>query len=241
MENYIEKVGVLIMIDNENNDKNSFVMYKSHWDTLQELPAENLKKVMQAIFSLVDACEMPELDLVERLTFKPIKHDIDLATEKWQKKRNWRKEAGRKGGLAKAENAKAKEPKTSASKKEVDEHFEELWKLYPIKRGKTSVSDATKKKLLEVDVEKMKIAIKRYEDEVSNASFEQSYMNGSTWFNGRYKDYIADDFAYIDRPDEDYDAMKDEFLKVAERVQAEKEIETAIDEPDFLNDDDFNY
>lgn len=78
---------------------------------------------------------------------------------------------------------------------EANEHFDRLWELYPQKRGKSGVSDAKRRALLAVSVDEMGRAIDRYRKEVEGASFERQWLNGSTWFNGRYKDYLDD--AYV--------------------------------------------
>lgn len=76
------------------------------------------------------------------------------------------------------------------SRHEANEHFERLWALYPQKRGKSGVSEAKRRALLKVSVEEMARAIDRYKAEVEAASFERQWLNGSTWFNGRYADYL---------------------------------------------------
>ena len=80
------------------------------------------------------------------------------------------------------------------SKRKVDEHFEELWSMYPSKRGKNQVSDKTKRQLMGVRTEDMRKAIDRYVAEKEAAPYDRQWLNGSTWFNGRYMDYINDDY-----------------------------------------------
>lgn len=84
------------------------------------------------------------------------------------------------------------EPSLQKSKKEANEHFEKLWALYPHKRGKNQVSDKTKRKLLDVSVQAMDAAIKRYVHEVRGT--DRPWLNGSTWFNGRYQDYTEGNY-----------------------------------------------
>lgn len=71
------------------------------------------------------------------------------------------------------------------------ELFERLWKLYPRKKGKSQVSLTTKKKLLKVGEEIMTKAIERYSREVEGKE-EQYILMGSTFFNGRYQDYLEE-------------------------------------------------
>lgn len=66
--------------------------------------------------------------------------------------------------------------------------------MYPSKRGKNQVSDKTKRQLMGVRAEDMRKAIDRYVAEKEAAPYDRQWLNGSTWFNGRYLDYINDDY-----------------------------------------------
>ena len=66
--------------------------------------------------------------------------------------------------------------------------------MYPSKRGKNQVSDKTKRQLMGVRTEDMRKAIDRYVAEKEAAPYDRQWLNGSTWFNGRYLDYINDDY-----------------------------------------------
>lgn len=92
-----------------------------------------------------------------------------------------------------AHAASQKSASASLSKEEAA-HFEALWKLYPLKRGKNQVSAKTKRALMAVSVEEMAQAIERYMEEVKASPADRQLLNGSTWFNGRYKDYLGDDY-----------------------------------------------
>ena len=74
-------------------------------------------------------------------------------------------------------------------------HFEALWALYPVKRGKDRVSTETKQALLAVSEREMQQAIDRYIAEVKASASDRQWLNGSTWFEGRYRDYIGDDYS----------------------------------------------
>ena len=71
----------------------------------------------------------------------------------------------------------------------MEEHFRELWLLYPLKRGKNHVSAAAKRRLADVSAAEMARAIDRYEREYENAPPDRQMLYGSTWFNGRWEDY----------------------------------------------------
>ena len=84
------------------------------------------------------------------------------------------------------------------SQAEINAHYEELWKLYPSKRGKNSVSITRRTKLYDVSVSDMEKAVKRYVDELERKGKMDYILNGSTWFNGRYEDYMDCNFSQID-------------------------------------------
>lgn len=66
--------------------------------------------------------------------------------------------------------------------------------MYPSKRGKNQVKEKTKRQLMGVRTEDMRKAIDRYVAEVEAAPYDRQWLNGSTWFNGRFLDYINDDY-----------------------------------------------
>ncbi len=94
----------------------------------------------------------------------------------------------------KVETPKPKKP----SQAEINAHYEELWQLYPSKRGKNSVSITRRTKLYDVSVSDMEKAVKRYVNELEQKGKMDYILNGSTWFNGRYEDYMDSNFSQID-------------------------------------------
>lgn len=86
-------------------------------------------------------------------------------------------------------NNMQKEHTEKASKKEIDDFFEKVWKLYPLKRGKGQISDTQKKKLYNIGFEQLSIAIERYKDELKKDDW-RTQQNGSTFFNSGYVDYL---------------------------------------------------
>lgn len=68
--------------------------------------------------------------------------------------------------------------------------FENLWKLYPNKKGKAQVSLAAKQCLFKVGYEEMVRAIDRYKTELEKDSDWRKPQNGSTFFNKGYVDYL---------------------------------------------------
>ena len=79
---------------------------------------------------------------------------------------------------------------TDNSIAKLDNFFNSVWQELPskMKKGKSAVKKTQKIKLMKVGYEKLNQCLKLYLLEVKN---ENKFMlNGSTWFNGRYEDYI---------------------------------------------------
>ena len=105
-----------------------------------------------------------------------------------------------------------------------EELFETLWKMYPNKKGKTSVTDKDKLKLLEIGLEEMTKAIERYKRYIDANKDWYKPLNGSTFFKGRYLDYIGDDYEEPKQPvkkssfnnfqqnDYDFEKLEEELL-----------------------------
>ncbi len=88
------------------------------------------------------------------------------------------------------EDKNIKNNKNTICKSDYENLFEELWKLYPSKKGKGQVSDTAKKKLLKVGRDEMLRAIERYKEELEKDSDWRKPQNGSTFFNSGYVDYL---------------------------------------------------
>ncbi len=73
---------------------------------------------------------------------------------------------------------------------EIENFFEECWKLYPNKLGKASIKEKKKKEIFNLG-EEFKRCIKRY---VENKESWRKYQNGSTFFNSGYVDYLDNNF-----------------------------------------------
>ena len=102
--------------------------------------------------------------------------------------------------------------------------FENLWKMYPNKKGKGQVSDKDKMKLLEIGLEEMTRAIDRYKNELEKDKDWRKPQNGSTFFHSGYVDYLDANYEESKRPvkksgfnnfqhnDYDFDALEKELL-----------------------------
>ena len=77
---------------------------------------------------------------------------------------------------------------------EAEALFDELWLMYPSKKGKGQVSMTAKKKLLKIGADEMRRAIVRYKDELAKDADWRKPQNGSTFFNSGYVDYLDDNY-----------------------------------------------
>lgn len=86
-------------------------------------------------------------------------------------------------------------------KKKESFDFDILWKPYPKKRGKSAITKKALKELEQVGYEPVLKAIENYKAEIQrNHTSEQYIMNGSTFFNGRWKDYENESEEVNDNP-----------------------------------------
>lgn len=97
---------------------------------------------------------------------------------------------------------------------EKTDHFDldRCWREYPNKKGKNKI---TKKALAELDklgTEKVLLAIGRYKAEIERNKTDMQYIqHGSTFFNGGYADYIAEDWKLPERKNGDGLPVYDDF------------------------------
>ena len=86
-------------------------------------------------------------------------------------------------------NKKHSASDNAPSKKDISDFFEQIWLLYPCKKGKGQVSDSKKKTLFNIGLEEMTRAIERYKDDLAKEDWRKP-QNGSTFFNSGYVDYL---------------------------------------------------
>ena len=85
------------------------------------------------------------------------------------------------------------QPKKQSRKKEANELFERIWKLYPKKFGKGQVSDTQKLKLLEIGFDELERAIQRC-CQYNKDKDKQYWQNGSTFFDSGYIDFLDENY-----------------------------------------------
>lgn len=95
---------------------------------------------------------------------------------------------------------------SKVSKQDINSFFEDVWKLYPNKKGKGQISDAKKKVLHSIGIEEMTRAIERYKTDLAKEEWRKP-QNGSTFFNSGYVDYL----------DANYEPLKVQAQKPANR------------------------
>jgi predicted phage replisome organizer len=75
------------------------------------------------------------------------------------------------------------------NKKHISAFFEQVWNLYPNKKGKGQISDSKKKILCKIGKDELSRAIERYKTELQKDDWRKP-QNGSTFFNSGYVDYL---------------------------------------------------
>ena len=225
-------------LEGKMSDKKSFLLYSDYIEHLECLTDEECGILMKSVFRYVGSKDCPELSGAVKMAFSFIKQQLDRDSEKYDRIVERRREAGRKGGLKKAQNnqtvananfvkqtvandSKAKQTVTNLADNDNDNDnvnvndndnvinnninnihscaikncpcvfFDDLWELYPRKMGKKTVSKKALIAINKIGFDKMKEAIQAYKDEIKKNNIEERYvMHGSTFFNGRYVDYL---------------------------------------------------
>jgi hypothetical protein len=90
----------------ENIEKKSFLVYYDFINNIDELSKEEVGEIFINLLYYVNGREVKIKDRLLRIIFGDLKRQIDRDSAKWEETRKRRSEAGRKGGIAKASNAK---------------------------------------------------------------------------------------------------------------------------------------
>ena len=98
----------------------TFIVYDEIKDTLDEMTDEEIGKLFRGMVDYHVTGEEPDLKGGLKFAFIPIRQQMDRDDDKWNKTREARAEAGRKGGAPKGnQNAqKAEENKQKQTKQE---------------------------------------------------------------------------------------------------------------------------
>ena len=88
---------------------------------------------------------------------------------------------------------------------DLEKYFDEIWKLYPLKKGKGRISTTKKKQLYKLGDE-IKRCISRYiahvENERNRGFKDLRYQDGSRFFSNGYIDFLDDNFQELESMEE---------------------------------------
>ena len=87
-------------------EKDSFVLYNSYYDLIEDLDMEQRGALLTAILEHSLGIEQTDLDPITKLAYRVIASQLARDRKKWERTCKKRAEAGRRGGLAKASKAK---------------------------------------------------------------------------------------------------------------------------------------
>lgn len=77
----------------------------------------------------------------------------------------------------------------------LEDFFESVWKLYPIKKGKGKVSKTKKQKLQRIGYGQIRRCVERFVKDMESERRDRKYwMHGSTFFNSGYVDYLDENY-----------------------------------------------
>lgn len=104
-----------------NNKQKGFLLYLDNYDLIEDLSFEEMGRWINAVFHYKRDKEIPNFKKGSLLNtaFKVARNQLDRDAEAWEEKCQKRADAGRKGGQAKASNAKQRQAKASNAKQEV--------------------------------------------------------------------------------------------------------------------------
>ena len=94
-------------------ERKSFIIYADYETYFRELSANECKETFLALFEYARTGQIPELTGMSKMAFLVMKNNFDRDDEKYQKMRQTRSKAGKKGGV---NSGKARKAKASTSK-----------------------------------------------------------------------------------------------------------------------------
>ena len=90
---------------------------------------------------------------------------------------------------------------SAQSADDIESCFLALWDLYPKKEGKSSVSKKAKAALYKAGFDVVSAAIENYKAKIQRENRDIQYVkNGSTFFNGAWRDYVSSEPEPIQTP-----------------------------------------
>ena len=88
--------------------KDSFIFYTEYREAIEDMTDEEAGMLLKALISYAEGEEIKIKDKAVRMVFLTIKPRLDRDRAKWQETVEKRREAGQKGGEAKASKSKQK-------------------------------------------------------------------------------------------------------------------------------------
>ena len=196
--------------------REAVLFYKSFDEAISLLPDEDQLETYRAIIRYGLYGEEPDIDGVSGAIFLLAKPQIDANNRKYEnglrggRPRKSEDEADKNQDETKEkpienQDETKEKPKEKDKEKDKDndnvniktaqinEIFEAVWKAYPEKKGKGKVSDADKRKIAKIGIDKMLLAIQRYKDDVNSTDWKH-WQNGSTFFHSGYIDYLDENY-----------------------------------------------
>lgn len=206
-------------------ERDSVVFYRSFYEAVKELPAEDFKRSVCAILDYGLHGVEPQTNGIERTIYLLTRPQIDANNKRYENGKRGGRKPNNNQNVTKPEpisnqmktktepnnnqNETKPEPNVNVKVKDkvkdkekintlcmadAEALFEQLWKIYPRKRGKGQVSPANKRRLLDIGYEQMERAINRYKADLERETWRKP-QNGSTFFNSGYVDYLDDNYA----------------------------------------------
>lgn len=162
---------------------------KKHYEEYQILTSHGIqKRYLEAVSRRKSVSVKKEYLLI---TDAQIYKNVDISSKNVYKK-------PKNEYISKQSKVKESKVNNNTCSKDADALFETLWDLYPIKRGKGSVSKTQKEKLYKIGIDEMTRAINRYIAEQQEKGTDiKYYKQGSTFFNSGYIDYLDENYAPV--------------------------------------------
>lgn len=198
--------------------RDSVLFYRSFWEAIKELPAEQFKISVQAIMEYGLNDRVPETTGIERTIYLLVKPQIDANNRRYQN--------GTKGGRPKSEPEPSNNQKITKNKpddnqaitkgepkeKEKDKvkenvkvkdknypvRFEQMWDAYPRKKEKAAAYKSYQARLNDgFSEDELETAVKRYAESCRLLETEERYIKHAATFFGTntpFLDFLKADY-----------------------------------------------
>lgn len=161
-------------------DKNSILLYLSDYEPVKDFSLEEKGMLFDAIFEYASTGNTNDLPPVVLLAFKFFRMHIDENNKKWNEIKAKRKEAGSKGGEAKAKQSLANLANAKSAKK----NKQSLANLAVNVNDNVNVNVST-----EVDIKENTIVLKK--DKLSLSSPSEEFIKFNQWLDDFIFRYIS--------------------------------------------------